>query len=287
MSQPESTADGTFGQVKDAGRTAHRHAAKAGRSEPVRKGARVGIAANGVLHLLIAWLALQVALGGGGQADQSGALTTIAAQPFGVVLLWLLFVGFVCVVVWRVTTALFGFGYVTDDKKKLVKRLVCAGQAVVYAVLAAATATTAINGRTQGGGGSSATAGVLGLPGGQIIVGIVGVGIVVGGGVMVWHGWKKKFTEDQDLAGADRHARTVNERTGQVGYIAKGIAIGVLGVLVVSAAVRFDPAEANGLDSALKALAAQPFGVVLLAVVALGIAAYGVFCFFDARYHRV
>ncbi|WP_246393795.1 DUF1206 domain-containing protein [Pseudonocardia pini] len=202
-------------------------------------------------------------------------------------MLWLLFVGFVCVVVWRVTTALFGFGYVTDDKKKLVKRLVCAGQAVVYAVLAAATATTAINGRAQGGGGSTATAGVLGLPGGQVIVAIVGVGIVVGGGVMVWHGWKKKFTEDQDLAGADRHARTVNERTGQVGYIAKGIAFGVLGVLVVSAAIRFDPAQANGLDSALKALAAQPFGVVLLAVVALGIAAYGVFCFFDARYHRV
>ncbi|GAA4539418.1 DUF1206 domain-containing protein [Pseudonocardia xishanensis] len=266
---------------------AHRKAARAGRSEPVRKGARVGIAANGVLHLLIAGLALQVAFGGGGQADQSGALTTLAAQPFGIVLLWLLFVGFVCVVLWRLTSALFGFSYVDDGRKKLMKRVVSAGLGVVYAVLAVATATTAVNGRAQGGGGSKATAGILGIPGGQVIVGIIGVGIVVGGGVMVYNGWKKKFTEDQDLVGADRRARRLDERSGQVGYIAKGIAIGVLGVLVISAAVKYDPAEANGLDSALKALAAQPFGVVLLTVVALGIAAYGVFCFLDAKYHRV
>lgn len=266
---------------------AHHKAERAGRSEPIKKGARLGIAANGVLHLLIAWLALQVAFGGGGQADQSGALTTLAAQPFGIVLLWLLFVGFVCVVLWRLTSALFGFSYVDDGRKKLVKRVVSAGLGVVYAVLAVITATTAVNGRSQGGGGSSATAGVLGMPGGQFIVGIVGVGIVVGGGVMIWHGWKKKFTEDQDLGGADHRARRLDERSGQIGYIAKGVAIGVLGALVVSAAVRFDPAEANGLDSALKALAAQPFGVVLLTLVALGIAAYGVFCFLDAKYHRV
>src|SRR3954452_11900573 len=86
------------GSVGTAARGAQRHATKAARSEPVRKGARVGIAANGILHLLIAWLALQVALGGGGQADQRGAVTTLAQQPFGRVLLWVLFVGFVAVV---------------------------------------------------------------------------------------------------------------------------------------------------------------------------------------------
>ena len=275
------------GSVGTAARGAHRHAAKASHSEPVRKGARVGIAANGVVHLLIAWLALQVALGGGGQADQSGAITTLAQQPFGRVLLWVLFVGFVAVVLWRLSTALFGFGYVEDKKKKLVKRLTSAGQAVVYAALAVLTVRAAVQGNAGGGGGSQATAGVLGLPGGQVIVGIVGVGVMIGGGVMIWHGAKKKFTEDQDLAGVNPHARKVDERTGQVGFIAKGIAIGVLGGLIVSAAITFDPAKANGLDSALKTLADQPFGVVLLGLVALGIAAYGIFCFFDAKYHRV
>jgi hypothetical protein len=279
---------GEVGQtVGTAARGARRHAAKAARSEPVRKGARVGIAANGVLHLLVAWLALQVALGDGGQADQSGAVTTLAQQPFGRVLLWVLFVGFVSVVLWRLSTALFGFGYVEDGKKKLVKRLVSAGQAVVYAALAVLAVRAAVQGSAQGGGGSQATAGVLGLPGGQVIVGLVGVGVLIGGGVMIWHGAKKKFTEDQNLAGVHPHARKVDERTGQVGFIAKGIAIGILGGLIVAAAVTFDPAKANGLDSALKTLAGQPFGVVLLGLVALGIAAYGIFCFFDAKYHRV
>jgi hypothetical protein len=260
-------------------------ARRAARSEPVKKGARIGIAANGVLHLLIAWLALQVAYGGGGQADQSGALSTIAQQPFGRVFLWVLFAGFVCVVLWRATSAIWGFGYVDDAKKKLVKRLTSAGQAVLFGVLAAATATAAVQGRAQGGGGSRATAGVLGMPGGQVIVGIVGVAIVVGAGVLAWYGATKRFTGDMSLPGG--HAQTVAERTGQIGYVAKAVAIGVLGVLVVSAAIRFDPNQANGLDSALKTLAAQPFGVVLLTLVAVGIAAYGVFCVFDARYHRV
>ncbi|GAA1874951.1 DUF1206 domain-containing protein [Pseudonocardia ailaonensis] len=285
-SEPARAVRGVAEKARDVLPSGH-DARRVGRSGPVRKGARAGIAANGVLHLLIAWLALQVAIGGGGQADQSGALSTLAQQPFGRVFLWVLFVGFVCVVIWRLTTALFGFGYVDDDKKKLLKRLTSAGQGIVYAGLAVLTVKTAVSGRSEGGGGGKATAGLLGLPGGQVIVAVVGVGIVIGAGVMAWNGWKKKFTEDQDLSGADHRARTADERSGQIGFIAKAVALGVLGVLVVSAAVKFDPQEANGLDSALKTLAAQPFGVVLLIAVAIGIAAYGVFCFFDARYHRV
>src|SRR4051794_29690139 len=123
--------------MSDAAST-HRSPGQVARSEPVKKGARVGIAANGVLHLLIAWLAIQVALGGGGQkVNQGGALTAIAAEPFGKVLLWVLFLGFVCVVLWRATSAVWGFTYITDEKKRLQKRVVNAGQAVIYAVLAA------------------------------------------------------------------------------------------------------------------------------------------------------
>jgi hypothetical protein len=273
--------------MSDAAST-HRSPGQVARSEPVKKGARVGIAANGVLHLLIAWLAIQVALGGGGQkVNQGGALTTIAAEPFGKVLLWVLFLGFVCVVLWRATSAVWGFTYITDEKKRLMKRLVNAGQAVIYAALAALTATTAVRGASSGTGGSKATAGLLGLPGGQVLVAVVGIGVVIGGGVMIYNGWKKKFMEDQDLTGADQHARRVDERTGQIGYIAKGIAIGVLGILIVTAAVKFDPQQANGLDSALRTLGQQPFGMFLLIAVAIGIAAYGIFCFLDAKYHRV
>ncbi len=275
------------GNTSDVAAQAGSSARDAARSRPVRIAARVGIASNGVLHLLIGYLAVQVALGSGGQADQNGALTTIASEPAGRLFLWVLVVGFAAVVLWRVVSAIWGFGYVGDRTKQLTKRAVSAGQAVVYAALAVAAATTAVQGRSSGGGGGEAGAGVLGLPGGQLLLGLVGVGVLVAGGVLVYQGWTSGFTEDQDLSGADRRARRLNKRTGQVGFVAKGIAIGVLGVLVVVAAWTFDPQKANGLDSALKALREQPFGVFLLIAVGIGIACYGVFCFFDARYHRV
>jgi hypothetical protein len=127
---------------------------------------------------------------------------------------------------------------------------------------------------------------VLGWPGGRFLVGAAGLAVLAIGAMKVKQGWEKKFTEDMDLP-ADRHAREVAVRTGQIGSVAKGVAVGLIGVLVVVAAVQFDPGKANGLDPALKTLAGEPFGMFLLAAVALGLAAYGVFCFFDARYHRV
>lgn len=267
--------------------SARRSAKQAARSAPVKAGARVGIAAYGLTHLLVAWLALHIAFGTGGgeRADQSGAFQTIAQQPLGRMLLWVLVVGFAAVALWRLEQAAWGFGYESDRTSRLRKRAVSAGKAVLFAVLAVLAARTAA-GNGGGGGGQGATAGALGLPGGQLIVGAVGAGILVAGVVTVVTGVRQKFRRDMSLP-SDRHARQVAVRTGQIGFVAKGVAIGIVGVLVVVAAVRFRPDEASGLDTALRTLAGQPFGPYLLAAVALGLLAYGVFCLFDARYHRV
>ncbi|MBC3193618.1 DUF1206 domain-containing protein [Pseudonocardia sp. C8] len=272
--------------VHRAGRTADRGARAAARSAPVRVAARVGIAAYGVLHLLIGWLAVQVALGSGAPADQNGAFTAIAAEPMGRVLLWVVVAGFAAVVLWRALVAVRGVGVVGSRGFRIWKRIASAGLAVVYAALGAAAATTAVQGRTSSGG-SRAAAGVLGLPGGPVLIAVVGVVVLAVGGNMIRNGWRKQFTEDQDLFAASLRTRRLNARTGQVGFIAKGVAIGVVGVLLVSAALTYDPQRANGLDAALKTLREQPYGVVLLLAVGLGIACYGLFCFFDARYHRV
>jgi hypothetical protein len=273
--------------MSDAAHVAGSSARDLARSRPVRLAARFGIASNGVLHLLIGYLAVRVAFGSGGQADQNGAFTAIAAEPAGRILLWAVVAGFVAVVLGRAVGAVWGFSYLQDDKKRLLKRASSAGQAVVYAALAVIAGSTAVQGHSSGGGGGKATAGLLGLPGGQFLVAGGGLGVVIGGGVMIYLGWQASFTEDQDLTGAEPTARWINERTGQIGFIAKGVAIMVLGVLIGTAALTFDPQRANGLDSALKTLRAQPFGEFLLLAVAVGIACYGVFCFLDARYHRV
>ncbi len=266
--------------------SANQSAKQVARSRFVKTGARVGILAYGVTHLLIAWLALQIAFGaGGGSADQAGAFQTISQQPLGRALLWVLVVGFAAVALWRLEQSIWGFAYETDRATNVRKRAVSAGKAVIFVVLAVLAARTA-SGGGGGGGQQGATAGVFGLPGGPFIVGAVGIGILVAGVVEVITGVRQKFRRVMSLP-SDRSARTVALRTGQVGFVAKGVSICLIGVLVVVAAVRFRPDEATGLDAALRGLVVQPFGPYLLAAVAVGLLAYGVFCFFDARYHRV
>lgn len=269
--------------AQSAGREAHNVAD----STAVRVGARVGLVSYGITHLLIAWLALQVAFGGGDEkASQSGAFQHLAESTVGRILLWVLFVGFVATALWRLSQAIWGFTYEDDKKDRLRKRASSGAKVIVFVALAVLAVRTAVGNGGGGNGGQKATAGVLGLPGGQFIVGAIGLGILGAGVWKAYAGWTERFTSDMDLP-SDHKARQAAVKTGQVGFIAKGAATALVGVLVVVAAIRFRPEEANGLDSALRALARQPFGPWLLALVALGLAAYGVFCFFDARYHRV
>ena len=274
--------------AKNAAHSADTTAKGVADSRAVEIGARVGLACYGVTHLLIAWLALQIAFGGGGgeQANQKGAFQQLTDNTFGKILLWIIVVGFVAVGLWRLGQAIWGYRYVSDKKKQLRKRGTSAFKAVVFFTLTVLAVRTAIGSGGGGNGQQQATAGVLGLPGGQWIVGLVGLGIIVAGGSKIYAGWKKKFEDDMNMP-SDQKTRQAVERTGQIGYIAKGVSIAVIGVLVVIAAIQFDPAKAAGLDAALRSLAQTPLGPWLLVVVALGLAAYGVFCWFDAKYHRV
>lgn len=272
--------------MTSAAESANRSAKDIATSKPVKIGARVGILAYGVTHLLIGALAVQVAFGQSGeQADQGGAFAAIAKQPFGQVLLWVIVVGFVAVALWRVEQAIWGYSYETDRAKNIRKRVVSGGKAVLFVALAVVAGSTAAGGG-GGGGGQGATAGVLGWPGGQFLVGAVGIGILAAGVVKVVEGLQKKFLQEMSMP-SDHRAAQVAERTGQVGFVAKGVSIGLIGILVLVAAIRFRPDEATGLDGALKGLASQPYGPYLLIVMGLGLGVYGVFCFFDARYHRV
>ena len=63
--------------------TVRASAARAQRSPAVEKGARLGYAASGLLHLLLGWLALQLVLGHAATADQTGALAALAATGLG------------------------------------------------------------------------------------------------------------------------------------------------------------------------------------------------------------
>jgi hypothetical protein len=250
--------------------------------------ARGGYVASGVLHVLVAWLAVQLALGRpAGQADESGAFRTLANAPGGEVLLWAVVVGFVALALWQLTSAIVGVPG-ADAPHQTGARAKSAAKGVLYGVLAATAVPYAQGGGKGGGGGGqeSMTAGVLNMPGGRWLLGAVGL-VVLGVGVFhVVKGVRKKFLEDLARTGG-RSVGTAVERLGQAGYVAKGIALGIVGGLVVAAAVTSEASRAGGLDQALRTVRDQPFGPALLFVIGVGIAAYGVYSFARARFARL
>jgi uncharacterized membrane protein len=263
-------------------------AGRAGDSDALEHLARIGLIAYGVVHLLLAWLALQLAWGGGsGQsADQAGALATLAEQPLGRPLLWLLAVGLVALAAWQAAEVLRWRSRLSssgDARKKALEKVVkSVAKAVLYVVLAVLAVRTATSG--GGGGGQQQAAGVFGWPAGRWLVALVGL-VVIGVGVYLVHkGVSKRFLEEVDLGSASPQTTRLVTRLGQAGFPAKGVSLGVVGGLLVYAAVTFDPARATGLDGALRTILGAPFGRVLLTLVAVGIAAFGAYCFVRARY---
>ena len=102
-------------------------AQQAGDSASLEVLARVGLIAYGLVHLLIGWLALQIAWDASASksADLSGALRTLADQPFGKILLGLVAVGLVALALWQASEAIWG--YHNRDGAKRVRKQVTSG----------------------------------------------------------------------------------------------------------------------------------------------------------------
>ncbi|MFD3746588.1 DUF1206 domain-containing protein [Nocardia sp. NPDC058633] len=245
--------------------------------------ARAGFVMSGIVHLFIGYIAIRIALGGTpGSADQSGAMAELAAKPGGGFALWAGGVAFALMALWRLAETVLGSSSRPDDdskKSEAVNRVKAFSLAVVYF----AFAVSAFNFARGGGGSSSAqstgiTARMMQSSVGTIAL-VVGALIIIGvGGYHVYKGASRNFLDDLEGSTSD-----LVRWLGTVGYIAKGLAIGAAGVLVIVAVVRSEPGEAGGLDGALKTLGAQPYGVALLIAAGLGIITYGFYSFAMAR----
>jgi len=253
----------------------------------MRGGARVGLASFGVVHLLIAWIALRVAWSGGGEASSGGALEELAEKPLGETLLWIAIVGLVMLAIWQLMTAAWGYQSESDEKKRTYKRITAIGRAIVYGVLAYSAMRIASGSSSKGDSKQEGlTAQLLSVPAGRLLVAAIGVGILVVAGRHVYRGLSDNFTHDLQTPALIGSTQTAVLAVGRAGYVAKGVAIGIVGLLFGWAAVTYDPDKAGGLDDALSTLREQPYGPYLLTLVALGLAAFGLFCFAWARYVR-
>lgn len=270
-----------MGELADKGQAVAREARH---SDWVDHAARVGLVAYGVVHLIVAWLALQLALGDrSGSASGQGALRQLAEQPFGSVLVWSVAVGMFLLMCFRLVEA--AVGHRDDDGFTRVRhRLSSAGRAVAYGYLSWAALSVATGSDSSGGGTDSTTARVMSLPAGQLLVGAVGAVIAGMGVALVRKAWTERFAEEMSAAGLSGTSGTVYVWLGKVGCVAKGVAYGIVAGLFVYAAATHDPEKSGGLDQALAEVLRQPFGPYLLAAIALGIGAFGAFCLAQARY---
>ena len=276
--------------TEGAARSAMGNVRGAGDSEGLEHLARVGLIAYGVVHLLVAWLALQLAWAGGGEsADQSGAMATVAESPVGKPLLWIIAIGLIALAVWQAAEVLrwrSGWSASGKTRTKAIRKSV---KAIAKAVMYATLAVLAIRFATGSGQSSSeqqqqTTAGVFDWPAGEWLVGIAGLALIGSGGYHVYKGVTKRFLKEIDTSDATPSALRLVTRLGQVGFPGKGVALAGVGGLLVWAAVTFDPSKAQGLDGALRTILELPFGRILLTLVALGIAAFGAYLFVRARY---
>lgn len=268
-------------------------ARRAANSEWADRLARLGFCARGLVYAIVGLIALQIAWGSeaGDDASKQGAIREIAERPLGTPLLVVLAVGLAGYAAWRLSEALWGKQDEDDERKRTAKRLGSAAKAALYGAFCASTIRFLLSGPPAGGGGNeqerTLTARALELSAGQWLVGGAGIAVIVGGLYVGYRGVAQKFDKRLDtweMGPTERRAITV---LGTVGMAARGLVFGVAGFLLVKAAVDFDAREAQGLDGTLRVIALQAYGQVLLTVTAVGIIAYGLYSFAEARYRQL
>lgn len=243
--------------------------------------ARIGYVANGVLHGLIGVLALNVAFGKSGEADQGGALDTLARQPFGAAILWVCFLGCIVLGLWHFAEA--GF----ESHAKLTRRLKDAGTGVVFIAVGAAFGRYAMGGSEDSGEKTSAvSAELMKNPAGIVVLVALGAALIAVAGYYVYKGATQRFRRDLRLP-SEHNVRRAITVTGTAGYIAKGLVLAALGLLFIVATIQHDPEDSTGIDGALKSVRDQPFGLPALVAIGVGLIAYAVYLVLRSRYDKM
>jgi len=255
-------------------------------SDPFEWLARAGFAARGIVYVIIGILAIKLAFGSShASASQQGALRTIAAQPFGKVLLILVAIGLGGYALWRLARAALGHGPEGSDSG--VERLAALASGVVYAGLCVIAVAILVGASSGSGGAKKTTAGAFGWPAGTWLVGIAG-GVLIGVGLYQgYRGLSKDFLDDSKTEQMSAPTRRWIEWIGTLGHLARMVVFFLVGVFLIKAAIDYNPNQAVGLDGALAKVDHASYGPFLLGLVAAGLIAFGIYSLSDARYRRI
>jgi hypothetical protein len=248
--------------------------------------ARWGFAVMALLHIVIGAIAVALVLGAPGQAEPTGAIEQLAANPWGPAVMWSGFIGCAGLGLWQLSEATLRARHLPRGEQ--LGKLVSSGfLAVAYGSVGLTFANFALGVRSDSGDSTAAfSQDLMDRPLGAPL--LIGLGLTVGGiGVyFIVKGLGKKFKEElRHFEGTHRgHLVSV---LGVVGHVAKGLALILTGLLFVVAAATDDPGSSTGLDGSLKALQHHPFGPYVLLAIGAGFIAYGAFALIRARYGRM
>ncbi|WP_329182201.1 DUF1206 domain-containing protein [Streptomyces sp. NBC_01477] len=253
---------------------------------------RAGFVARGVIYVLIGVLAVRIAFAdsGGQQADRGGALAEIAHKPFGGVMLWLLGIALIGMAIWRLSEA--AFGQPGPDGDKAGKRAAAAGRCVFYGFVSYSVLAYAVGDKGSGSGSTDkrtddVTARVLDWPGGQWIVAIAGVAVACTGLWIAARAVMHKYRKHLKMSEMSPVERKAVDVLGVFGGSARGIVFATAGAFAVAAAVQHTPGKSKGMDDTLRSFTGTPAGPWLLVLIAVGLIAFGVFSWANARWRKV
>jgi len=248
--------------------------------------ARWGFAVMALLHIVIGAIAVALVLGAPGQAEPTGAIEQLAANPWGPAVMWSGFIGCAGLALWQLSEATLRARHLPRGKR--LGKLVSSGfLAIAYGSVGFTFASFAVGVRSDSGDSTAAfSQALMNRPLGAPL--LIGLGLTVSGiGVyFVVKGLGKKFKEElRHFEGT--HRGHLVSGLGVAGHVAKGAALVLTGLLFVIAAATDDPGSSTGLDGSLKALQHHPFGPYLLLAIGAGFVAYGVFALIRARFGRM
>lgn len=251
--------------------------------------ARFGYAAKGIVYMIIGILAFMAAFNWGGRVTGTqGAFQTIASQPFGKLLLFLVAVGLLGYVLWRFVEAAKDPEHSDSGASAIGRRISYAVSGIIYAGLAL-SALKIVFGNSSGSssGSQQQTATLLSQPFGRWLVAAIGVASVAYGFYCFYRSYSTQFRRKLKLSEMNASTEKWATRIGRFGLAAKGVVAVIIGYFFIQAARTYDASQAGTTESALQTLQRQPFGAWLMGIVALGLIAYGIHLEVQARYRRI
>jgi hypothetical protein len=251
---------------------------------------RLGYLVRGALYAVMGLLALKIVLSvaGGQTTDLTGSLVVMVSNPFGKLVLIIAAVGLAAYSLWGFTRAIYDPLHRGSDASGYLARLGFVTSALSYAAIVFfAVQLLAGSGATTNDATKNTIASVLTHPAGgalTILIGLVVIGVALGQFLEAY-----RATFARDLKGAEMSPRTrdIVVKLGRFGMFARGVIFLIIGWFVVQAGIHHDPSQTQGFSGAFVFLLAQPFGRILLGIVALGFVALGLHSFACARWVRL